>query len=211
MSFPFHFQRLGGKTDAVYLDRCTTAAEIPSNTVYLEFIRSLSLSLSPGKFDELVRESAKGALWRGCTRCVRHPTRIDRFDCCANPRTPPTLNPRRFHRLISLPSPSLSAPALFSNNEIFHAKGYFTLYARRGGGEASKTRRLIKIGQRAFDRPNLSSNIFYRRFSAEYSTISRSDMHRQSPALLLATLSSKRDRSSHVNYIPTLYFIPEIK
>lgn len=195
--------------------RCTSTVVQPPpkyhRTLSISNSFALSLSLSPGKFDELVRESAKGALWRGCTRCVRHPTRIDRFDCCANPRTPPTLNPRRFHRLISLPSPSLSAPALFSNNEIFHAKGYFTLYARRGGGEASKTRRLIKIGQRAFDRPNLSSNIFYRRFSAEYSTISRSDMHRQSPALLLATLPSKRDRSSHVNYIPTLYFIPEIK
>lgn len=195
--------------------RCTSTVVQPPpkyhRTLSISNSFALSLSLSPGKFDELVRESAKGALWRGCTRCVRHPTRIDRFDCCANPRTPPTLNPRRFHRLISLPSPSLSAPALFSNNEIFHAKGYFTLYARREGGEASKTRRLIKIGQRAFDRPNLSSNIFYRRFSAEYSTISRSDMHRQSPALLLATLPSKRDRSSHVNYIPTLYFIPEIK
>lgn len=195
--------------------RCTSTVVQPPpkyhRTLSISNSFALSLSLSPGKFDELVRESAKGALWRGCTRCVRHPTRIDRFDCCANPRTPPTLNPRRFHRLISLPSPSLSAPALFSNNEIFHAKGYFTLYARRGGGGASKTRRLIKIGQRAFDRPNLSSNIFYRRFSAEYSTISRSDMHRQSPALLLATLPSKRDRSSHVNYIPTLYFIPEIK
>lgn len=195
--------------------RCTSTVVQPPpkyhRTLSISNSFALSLSLSPRKFDELVRESAKGALWRGCTRCVRHPTRIDRFDCCANPRTPPTLNPRRFHRLISLPSPSLSAPALFSNNEIFHAKGYFTLYARRGGGEASKTRRLIKIGQRAFDRPNLSSNIFYRRFSAEYSTISRSDMHRQSPALLLATLPSKHDRSSHVNYIPTLYFIPEIK
>lgn len=123
--------------------------------------------------------------------------------------------------LISAPRPKFPhfppSSLLFSNNEIFHANGYFTLYAGRRGGLASKTRRLIKIGRTGRSIGRIYRRIFFTAdFQPNIQTISRSDICAKpgNGALLLATLPSKRDRSP-----PTLiifqhlphYFIPEIK